>query len=289
MLSKSTVVLLGLLVCYVNARCLGQIPIVGEETTYIMTDATGVEISGSKVTIKYNNGADFTKECANDFTPTSFRPFYLLDKTFGFTADMSSISCGCNAALYLSKMPAYNQNQQPDPTTCGNYYCDANKVCGAWCPEMDIMEANRASMAVTPHKCDPPTGKYYSHCDGAGCSLRTKDMGDAYGYGANFKINTNDPFNVSMSFRTQSGQLSTIVTVLSQGNRQVNIVHDSGKCGGGYLETLTEAFQAGMVLIVSHWSGNSGSDMGWLDIPPCTALEACDKQGTAAFYNIWVK
>jgi len=268
---------------------LGQIQIQGEPTTYVMTDATGVSISGSKLTIKHNNGADFTQECANNFSPNSFRPFYLLDKTFSFTADVSSVGCGCNAALYLSKMPAYNENQQPDPTSWGNYYCDANNVSGEWCPEMDIMEANRAGMGITPHKCDPPTGKHYSHCDGTGCSLRTKDIAGAYGYGANFKINTNFPFNVTMSFHTTSGQLSSIVSVLSQGDRQVNIVHDSGRCGGGYLETMTEAFQAGMVLIVSHWSGNSGSDMGWLDIPPCSASEACDKQGTAAFYDISVK
>jgi len=272
----------------VHAKCLGAIPIKGEPTTYIMTDATGVNINGGTLTIKHNNGADFTQVCEDKFTPNVFKPFFLLDKTLGFTADLSTVVCGCNAAFYFTKMPAYDANQQPNPTTCGNYYCDANNVCGAWCPEMDVLEANRAGLAVTPHKCDAPQGKFYSHCDGAGCSLRTKDMPNAFGYGSNFQIDTHHPFNISMSFRTSNGQLSSIYTVLSQDNRKAEITHDTGRCGAGYLESMTEAFKAGMVLVVSHWSGNTGSDMGWLDIPPCGAADACDKQGTAAFSDIYV-
>ena len=51
-------------------------------------------------------------------------------------------------------MPGYNGGGKPDPTSKGTYYCDANAVDGVYCPEMDIMEANRFAFAVTPHKCD---------------------------------------------------------------------------------------------------------------------------------------
>jgi len=186
-------------------------------------------------------------------------------------------------------MPAYNQNQQPDPTKCNDYYCDANNVCGLWCPEMDLFEANRAAIAVTPHKCDSPQGKYYPHCDGGGCSQNTKNMGNAFGYGGGFQINTQYPFNITYNFQTQNGQFSKMVTTISQDNKKVTITHGDGNCGGGYLESMTQAFKEGMVIAVSYWSGATGGDMGWLDIPPCNANQACDKSGTATFSNLWIQ
>ena len=54
-------------------------------------------------------------------------------------------------------MPAYNSGQQPQPGRDGEYYCDANQVGGTYCPEMDVMEANKFAMASTPHTsvCSP--------------------------------------------------------------------------------------------------------------------------------------
>jgi len=77
--------------------------------------------------------------------------------------------------------------------------------------------------------------------------------------------------------------------LISQNQNKITLSHNTAKCGGGYLASLTEALKAGMTLIVSHWSGATGSDMGWLDMPPCSASEGCDKSGTAMFYDIYLK
>jgi len=214
--------------------------------------------------------------------------FQLLDKTLSFTVDLSNVGCGCNAGFYLSSMPAYNQAGQPDPTKCGDYYCDANVVCGIYCPEMDIMEANNRALQVTPHKCDSPQGKYYPHCDGFGCGRNTYKMNpNSFGPGSNFSINTQKPFRVSVSFQTSGGNLNHITTVLSQdGSARFTINHDDS-CGGGYLSSMTDAFKQGMVVIMSYW-GTSGSVMSWLDIPPCNSNENCNENTQVIFSDIQV-
>lgn len=42
---------------------------------------------------------------------------------------------------YMTAMPVSN-----NPTKCGDYYCDANNVCGEYCTEMDVQEANNRGM-----------------------------------------------------------------------------------------------------------------------------------------------
>jgi len=277
-----------LLVVKIEGSCLGQIQVDGEGATYIMTgNPAGVSVSGSSLQLKYDNGALYTAKCQANFDPTVFRRFYVLNRTLSFTADVSSISCGCNAAFYFVLMPAYNQNQQPDPTKCGDYYCDANQVCGIFCPEVDLMEANRAALQITPHKCNNPIGKYYPYCDGDGCGRNTKNMGNNYGYGSNFLVNTQHPFNISYNFQTSGGVLSRIVSTISQNGRQFAIVHDES-CGSGYLASLTDAFSQGLVLTTSYWSGATGSTMSWLDVPPCNSNENCDTSGTAIYSDIMV-
>jgi len=216
-----------------------------------------------------------------------FKPFYLLDKTVTVTIDMSKVSCGCDADLYLVSMPAYDQNSQPDKTTCGDYYCDANNVCGSYCPEMDIFEANKKAIAITPHKCDPPRGKYFPSCDRGGCGQNVAKMNPkSYGSGAGFTIDTTKLFDLKISFKSMNGQLNTIETTLSQEGRNVNIVHDSGKCGNGYLSSMTQAFKDGMVFAVSVWGDTSnGSGMGWLDIPPCDN-SGCDMKSVVVYSNL---
>ena len=83
-----------------------------------------------------------------------------------YDVDLSDHDCGCIAAFYTVSMPGKDANGNPWLDTDGYGYCDANQVAGNWCPEMDIMEANKYSWATTPHTCDSPSDKgFYSHCD----------------------------------------------------------------------------------------------------------------------------
>ena len=66
----------------------------------------------------------------------------LLGATVEYDVDLSIMGCGCVAALYLVSMPARNEDGSFNPSGDSLYYCDANAVGGALCPEFDIMEAN---------------------------------------------------------------------------------------------------------------------------------------------------
>ena len=63
--------------------------------------------------------------------------------------DLSDVGCSCNAALYWVSMPGYGSDGKPAAGDMGNYYCDANKVGGVWCWEMDTIEANKHVAQVT--------------------------------------------------------------------------------------------------------------------------------------------
>jgi len=246
----------------------------------------GITINGNAVTLKHNTRIYIGNKCANDFAPDVFFPFVLLGKTFSFTADLSQVGCACNAALYLVSMPAYNRQGQPDRTKCDDYYCDANDVCGEYCPEMDTFEANNRALAVTPHRCDAPQNKFYGSCDRGGCGINTyKQDANAYGPGNQYTINTMQPFRVSITFASNNGQLNKITTVLTQSGKTFSFTHDDSRCGGGYLASLTSAFSEGMVVAISYW-GTTGSGMSWLDVPPCQANENCNTATTATFSEI---
>jgi cellulose 1,4-beta-cellobiosidase len=287
-------------VVFINAQCHTDViagPISfsngSSSTAYILqaggTRYGGVSTSGNSVTVRHGSRAYIGSTCAQSYQPNVFEPLYLLDKSLSFTVDLSQVSCGCNAALYLTEMPAYNQNNQPDPTRCGDYYCDANQVCGVFCPEMDIMEANNHAFQITPHKCDAPSGKHYYSCDGGGCGQNlVRNNPQSFGFGSNYIINTQQPVQVSISFQTSGGMLSRIVTDVMQNGRNVQIVHDSSRCGNGYLSSMTDAFRTGMVVIFTFW-GSTGSVMSWLDVPPCSINEACNTNAAATFSNIQIK
>jgi len=125
------------------------------------------------------------------------------------------------------------------------------------------MEANRHALQITPHMCTTPT----SGCDGNECALNTQKISNGYGPSTSYTINTLNPFTLSITFESTSGQLSSIVTVISQGTKSITLTHNSALCGSTYLPAMTTAFTGGMVAVWSFWSGS----MSWLDSPACSS------------------
>lgn len=88
-----------------------------------------------------HNGRAYLTE-SEDWDPNAyFRP-NLLGGSMEYDVDLSRVSCGCNAALYMIGMPGVSADGSPFESTDGMHYCDANEIGGNFCPEFDIMEAN---------------------------------------------------------------------------------------------------------------------------------------------------
>ena len=137
--------------------------------------------------------------------------FFKLNLLFGsveYDVDLSQIDCGCAAMFYLVALPATGSDGKPHNTD-GYYYCDANNISGEWCPEYDIMEANRFSWRTTAHVCYGE-GPHYDSCDRAGkgiFDLQNKNY-PAGMIGKTGKISTDKPFHVKIEFGYKSHKLT---------------------------------------------------------------------------------
>eukprot|EP01065_Artemidia_motanka_P023198 TRINITY_DN2766_c0_g1_i1.p1 TRINITY_DN2766_c0_g1~~TRINITY_DN2766_c0_g1_i1.p1 ORF type:complete len:297 (+),score=119.70 TRINITY_DN2766_c0_g1_i1:69-893(+) len=236
---------------------------VAKETFIVNKQGSGVTVSGSSVTVEHGPRIYFGSKCAAKMEQDMFLSLPLLGRTLSYTVDVSAVGCACNAALYMVAMPA------ADPTECGDYYCDANKVCGVNCVEMDVQECNNHAWATTPH----------SAYDGGGCSKRARPYGTSGG------IDTSKPFRVNMYFeKAKNGTgIERISTSLRQSGVSVNITHD-GSCGKNLYDVGT-AVEKGMVVTVSNW-GSSASTMKWLDSDVC-GTESCNR-GAFTFSDVEV-
>ena len=211
----------------------------------------------------------------------------LVGSVLNFTVDLSTAGCGCNAAMYLVSMPATDASGAPTSGE-GDGYCDANDVGREWCPEMDILEANTAALAVTPHRCDAPTNGHYSNCDKGGCSVNPhKTQPTLFGPGAGFTVNSLRPFSVATAFAADpaTGLLASITTTIAQGASAAFVLsHTDAVCGAGYLEAMHAPLSAGMVPAISVW-GDAGSTMSWLDVPPCDVATSCADATAGAVFS----
>ena len=123
----------------------------------------------------------------------------LLGGTLEYDEDLSEAHCGCDAALYLVRMPALYSDGSPNPTD-GYYYC-GSQYGRQVCPEFDVMEANLYSWRTNGHACDPPSDTgYYEHCDSsAKCGVDQVHYA-GFGPGASL-IDTNAPFHTRIDFK----------------------------------------------------------------------------------------
>ncbi|KAK5136137.1 hypothetical protein LTR08_003974 [Meristemomyces frigidus] len=175
---------------------------------------------------------------------------------------------------------------------------------GSCCNEMDIWEANKISAAVTPHVCnkagqtacttDTACGAA-GVCDRAGCDFNSYRMGNESFYGAGKTVNTNTKFTIVTQFITKdgtdTGDLSEIRRIYVQDgvviqNSKSDIADVSGNsitddfCAAqktafgddntfaarGGLAAMGDAFERGMVLVMSIWD-DYAAEMRWLDAP----------------------
>jgi len=252
------------------AGIVGSLNITGQPLGYLAGGR--VTSNGQALTMQHLSGVSMMSACDSDtWRPENIMQLKLLGRTMRFTVDLSGVGCACNLAFYLIGSPAKDEHGDPSRGKRHSgqppYYCDANKVGGQWCPEIDIMEANNHMFSSTIHKCGAPTNGHYKWCDRVGCRESTKDLwGLTYGPGTEYTINTLSPFDVITEFLEQDGTLSGMRTTLEQAGRKEFFHHSN--CDQWDLSSLSYAMREGMSLRVTYW-GSDAQTMAWLDKPVC--------------------
>jgi len=232
----------------------------------------GEILSGStQVKLRHSDFASLLMACpAPEADPSQIARLPLLGGSISFYVDLSNVGCACNLAVYLVASPARDPQGRPDAGRRGDYYCDASRVGGQWCPEIDLMEANRHAFQATPHSCEAPTGDHhYTSCDRDGCAQNARALPGAYGHGSEHKIDTRFPFEVRTHFDDGGDELVGMRTVLSQQGRSIEF----RSCASGYLSALSRQVREGMNLVLSYW-GDEPARMDWLDSQSC-GRQAC--------------
>eukprot|EP00405_Crypthecodinium_cohnii_P034349 CAMPEP_0206527044 /NCGR_PEP_ID=MMETSP0325_2-20121206/1106_1 /ASSEMBLY_ACC=CAM_ASM_000347 /TAXON_ID=2866 /ORGANISM="Crypthecodinium cohnii, Strain Seligo" /LENGTH=613 /DNA_ID=CAMNT_0054022363 /DNA_START=31 /DNA_END=1872 /DNA_ORIENTATION=+ len=267
--------------CDANGLIRGPM-MVGLEQAFLA--GHNAEVSDNSLTIHHDAGVSAFTSSSEEWTHEAFMQLKLLGHSISFTVDLSAVGCACNLAFYLISGPAIGPNgtfdRGSDRQGQPPYYCDANKVGGQWCPEVDIMEANNHAFQATPHRCNAPRNGHYNRCDRNGCFQNTKDLNNSYGPSSNFTINTMEPFVVETSFPTNAaGELIGMRTVLRQASREVVLAHRS--CNLNYMKSLTAAMADGMSLRITYWGG-SPETMSWMDSPVCGDHQKCSGKHAGA-------
>jgi hypothetical protein len=283
-----------------TVACPGEFDVPGYGSVHLIpagwADPEGLELidvsERGELVAHMNGRAYFADECtAGKYDNKQYLALDLLGKVLSYSVDLSGAGCGCNAALYLTSM-----RQNTEPSQCSDYYCDANKVCGESCAEIDVQEANRLAWHSTLHTATDPigVGGGYGGSDGGGNSWTgARDWGSAeYGEGARC-VDTARPFQVAAAFPVDGqGSLVAMEVTLSQPGKPCNVSVRLDSYDG--MAELSRALEAGMTPMVSYWSAN---DMGWMDgkgadgMGPCAVddvnySKACSE--TATFHNFSV-
>ncbi|KUJ18830.1 putative endoglucanase [Mollisia scopiformis] len=293
--------------------------------------SSGVATSGDALTLhQYTQSNGVTSNASPRVyllgADGNYEMLQLLGQELRFDADVSTLVCGENGALYLSEMDATGGRSQYNPggASYGSGYCDAQCPVQTWingtlntnsqgacCNEMDIWEANANATALTPHPCEGDT------CDKSGCGFNPYAQGVHSYYGNGGTVDTLKPVTVITQFytsdNTTTGSLSEIRRLYMQDGKLIqNAVStstagldsitaswctssDASAASLGGLTTMGQALGRGMVLIFSIWN-DGGQFMNWLDSGsngPCSStagnpasIEAQTPGTYATFSNI---
>ena len=264
-------------------------------TKRIALDATSNHTSSSGKSLIYVNGNALTltygdsrvggpriyliEESGNN---TNYL-FHLKNQEFTFDVELSTMTCGFNAALYFIGMNA-NEGGAED----GTNYCDAQAVDGTFCSEMDIMEANTRAQQYTTHACIDACGSYSKDttectgngspstvCDQSGCGLNpfrygpgttyNTETNNADWYGPGKLLDSTQKFTVVTQFHTNDGTgsstLSNITRFYLQNKKRIDLPtlyvlkpKDGQHMGGDVHPTLTSQFCSD---IYDRWNGNA--------------------------------
>mmetsp|Transcript_26950 Transcript_26950/g.68523 ORF Transcript_26950/g.68523 Transcript_26950/m.68523 type:complete len:367 (-) Transcript_26950:237-1337(-) len=191
------------------------------------------------------------------YSPTNYASLQLLGKRMRYSVDLSEAGCGCNAAFYLTSL-----SQNTNVSDCSDYYCDASRVCGVSCAEIDIQEANRNAWYSTLHTSSDVKGQG----KGYGMDRHYWKEGDYAPQGR--CIDTLVPFEVQAEFPVNEwGSLAAMDVTLSQYGKPCNLelhldkyVLESGEDG---MAELSATLARGMTPVISYWG--EGASMAWMD------------------------
>lgn len=140
------------------------------------------------------------------------------------------------------------------------------------------MEANQYAFQTTPHKCDAPSAKgFYNWCDKAGnCGQNIQKLARSdYGYGSQYKINTQNEFHVKLEFGWSNTLFTEFKTTMTQGKNSISLY---GNCDSN--KYLTDDLRSGMIFVITNWSTYDN----WLWGNRCKA-SSCN-QGDIIYKNL---
>ena len=255
----------------------------GYVTTY------GVSSDGRGVSLEYVAPSGNVGSRLYLLDGSEYAMFNLKNAELSMEIDVSSLTCGMNAAIYLVSM-------KPGGTgpgaTFGTGYCDAqcprdgkfvdghanlNWDLESCCSEIDLFEGNAEAMAWTLHPCR------LNDCSKSGADVNSYRQGDRQFYGPGLTLDSRKPFEFATAFHVDGQELTKVTRRYRQGGRDIltprnasEITSDTAAtwksrygeendfAASGGFAALSEALDAGMVLVLSIWD-DGATHMNWLD------------------------
>jgi len=254
-------------------------------STHAMT-----QIRDGKIAPEPNSRGYFGRACKRGhYDIDQYLTLNLLGHQLSLTVDLNGAGCGCNVAFYLTSM---GQNDADVDSECGDYYCDANNICGASCSEIDIMEANQYAWHSTLHDKHDHSGFGMGY-GGGGYGWNGPRDWEQLDYGPGGRcVDTDQPFRLETAFPlNEDCKFAGVEVTVWQLGKPCKLNLDLSNYPARGMQELHDALKAGMVPVVSY---SSSDNLGWLDgggsdrKGPCArdAPDKCRSSVTLANFSI---